>query len=217
MRLQRSDPTRELTMPSKHSQIRNDLSARSTLLAPGAGYTLIELLSVLTMAGILMAIAIPRIDLGSYTVDAAANSAGSTLLAAQRLAVQRQHPVTVGFDTAGARIRIHDDVDGNGQIDGGEPVRWEPMGVSVRFARYGASAILGDGKPVTFSRTVNGLPSVIFYRNGAASEEGGFYLAPRSAADDPGADGVRAVRIERSTGKPNWYFHDNGVWREGLR
>ena len=65
-------------------------------------------------------------------------AAGSTLMAAQRQAVQEQHNVVVAFDVAGSRIRIHSDTNNNLLMDGAETVRYEPLGESVRFGRGGA-------------------------------------------------------------------------------
>lgn len=177
------------------------------------GFSLIEVLTLLVVLGIVTSIAVPRLDVQRYQIEGAMQSVGSTLLTAQRAAVQRQHNVIVSFDAANSRIRIHGDVDNDRAIDQGEPVRWEALGDGVRFGRAGAPALFGAEAAISFSLRQNGLPAVVFSRNGAASEEGGFYLtSARALRDAAYARDTRALRIDRSTGRAGWYRLNGTQW-----
>ncbi len=179
-----------------------------------AGYSLIELLGVVVLLGILAGIAAPRIDFRRHLVAGAMEVAGTSLLKAQRLAVQGQHNVVVAVDVEGARLRIHADRDNDLRIDAGEPVRYEPLGEGVRVGRGAAPALMPGSGPVSFTREQDGWPALIFYRNGSASEEGGFYLTSARAADSrEQASDARAVRVERATGRPSWYRYAPPGWK----
>lgn len=177
------------------------------------GFSLIEVLTLLVVLGIVTSIAVPRLDVQRYQIEAAMQSVGSTLLAAQRAAVQRQHDVIVSFDAANSRVRIHADTNNDRAISEGEPVRWEKLGDGVRFGRASAPALQGADAAISFALRQNGLPAVVFSRNGSASEEGVFYLTSARAQHNAAyARDTRALRIERSTGRPGWYRLDGTQW-----
>lgn len=182
---------------------------------PSAGYTLIEITTILVVLGIVAALAVPRLDFQRYQIDGAMQSVGSTLMAAQRAAVQEGHDFVVAFDAAGARVRIHSDVNNNRQMDDGEPVSFVPLGESVRFGRGGAPSFFGSAQAVSFAGRQGGLPAVVFYRNGSASEEGGFHLTSARAESNPEySRDTRALRIERSTGRPTWFRRESSSWKQ---
>lgn len=179
-----------------------------------SGFSLIEVLTLLVVLSIVTTMAAPRLDVERFQIEAAMQSVGSTLLTAQRAAVQRQHDIVVSFDVANSRIRIHADLDNDGVIDGGEQSRWESLGEGVRFGRAAAPALRGENGTISFSTVQNGLPSVVFSRNGSASAEGGFYLTSTRALRDPAySRDTRALWIDRSTGRVGWYRLDGTQWK----
>lgn len=182
-------------------------SANSPRLRNAAGYTLIELLTVVVLIGILSGMAVPHINVNHYRVDGAMHTLGTSLLGAQRLAVQKQHNIIIAFDVENARIRIHEDANNDGLVGDSERVRYEQLAEGVVFGRGSAPphSRIGE-KTVSFSWEQDGLPAIRFHRNGSANEEGGFYLTSRRAADSGKySHETRALTIERATGRTSWF------------
>lgn len=179
------------------------------------GFSLIEVLTILAVLGIVSALAAPRLDFHRYQIDGAMQEVGSVMLLAQRAAIQQSHNVVVAFDVANSRVRIHADFNNNGQVDGDEPTRVIGLGDVVAFGRGGAPPFFEGTDAVSFSAKQDGMPAVTFYRNGAASEEGGFHLTSNRAAANGGyASDTRALRIERSTGRPVWFRREGSTWKQ---
>jgi MSHA pilin protein MshB len=179
------------------------------------GVTLIELLIVLAIIGILAGIAIPKIDITRYRVDGAMQNAGMILLGAQRLAATRQFDVIVSFNLAANTIRVHQDANDNGVVDGNEIATQRELGDLVVFGLAGAPPHAVGAAAVTFTQMRGGFPSVTFHRNGSASEYGGVYLTSRRGVLAGLATDTRLLEVERSTGRTSWYRYHNG-WVRGF-
>jgi Tfp pilus assembly protein FimT len=178
---------------------------------------LIELMSVIALAGILVALAGPRIDLAYYRLSGAMDEVSSELLVAQRTAVQTQHDVVVAFDESGSRMRVHQDLNNNHLVDAGEKAPWVPLDAGIRFGRGAVDAMAGYGDAVSFTRREDGYPALVFLRNGSASEEGVVYLTSARAlesAEHP--RDAHAIFIQRSTGRPTVYRHSGSAWERDL-
>lgn len=178
--------------------------------SPSAGFSLAELIVVITIFGLLMAMAIPRLDVTPVRAQAAAAQSMAVLMAAQRAAVARQHNVVVAVDAAGRRLRVHYDTNNNGTVDAGEIARWDPLPDGVVFGRSTASAGRVGTLAVSFRFRQDGYPAVNFLRNGSASEEGGFYLT--SAGAKTGAS-ARQVVVERATGRTLVFIYSANAWK----
>ena len=182
-----------------------------------AGFTFIELVIALVLMGLLAIIAIPRINVTNYRIESAMRGVGTGIMGAQRYAVTRQHDVIVLIDVGNQTIRVHDDANNNQVQDSGERVRAIPLGDNIVIGQGNAPAYsLGPG-PVTFMKQVTGIPAVTFHRNGSASELGGFYLTSQRALNT-GAhpEDTRFVRIERATGRVEWYRYQPPSWNRGF-
>jgi prepilin-type N-terminal cleavage/methylation domain-containing protein len=178
------------------------------------GFTLIEILLVLTLIGILTAIAVPRIDVGGYQADAAMQAVSSTLIAQQRIATLRQHDVVVAFDVAGNRIRLHEDVNSDGIIDAGERVRFVALEGDGRLGLGLAAPRPGFAGPVSITRQQDGLPALTFRRGGSTSEEAMIYVTSAQAAAGGGRAGhTRGIHIERATARVSLYEPAGSGWQ----
>ncbi len=185
--------------------------------AARAGFSLIELLMTLALIGVVVALALPRINTQHYRVEAAVRTVATALLAAQQQAVVRQHDVVVAFDAGAGALRIHDDANNDGVVDSAERVRVVPIGETMVFGLGGAApASVGTG-PITFTRQQAGLPAITFHRSGSASESGGVYLTSRREAQSGGhPEDSRLVTLERSTGRPSWFQYRGGAWQRAF-
>lgn len=175
-------------------------------------FTLIEMLIAISIASIVLAAALPRINLGRYKVDAAMRVVQGTLQQAQRNAIQRQHDVIVGFDTAAAQMLVLYDANNNRGQDPGERAVRVPLQEGNRFeapalgVRGGATAAVAGSTLLT----VSGLPSVIFRRDGATSSEFEVYVrAPGAASKD-----YRALAVVQSTGRVQSFRYSGATWRK---
>jgi prepilin-type N-terminal cleavage/methylation domain-containing protein len=183
------------------------------------GFTLVEMLIVITMIGIMTGMALWRVDIARYQVNGDIQAIGTTLIASQREAIAKQHNVIVMFDTAGNRVRVVWDANNNGAFDADEHSRVVELGERVQFGLGTAPAMPFGGAAVDFTQTETstGLPEVTFYRNGSASEAGGAYITSRRSIGDPKyAIDNRAMRVERATGRAEWWHYDGSTWVRGF-
>jgi prepilin-type N-terminal cleavage/methylation domain-containing protein len=182
------------------------------------GFTVVELLTVLVMIGILTAMAAPRIDVTRLRANAAMQAVGTGLHAAQRDAVARQHDVLVLLDTTRNEVRIVYDANNDGQVSVGERIRTIPLDPVVRFGRAGAPSRPFGSESVSFTKTVGGVPVLVFRRNGSASAEGGLYLTTERALAAPSryVTDVRAIEVVRAVGRAEWLRYQANGWVRGF-
>jgi prepilin-type N-terminal cleavage/methylation domain-containing protein len=177
-----------------------------------AGLTLLEVLTVIVLIGIVAAIGLPRIDFAGAKANAAARALSLAMSRAQREAVTLQSDVWVAVDSAGRALVVHEDRNNDGLVQPGERVTTVALDEGVVFGTSGAPPLPMGAGTVSFTRTHNGLPAVVFHRDGSASESGGFYLTTvkHLAAGKP--TGTRAVTVAQATGRPLWWSYGSGTW-----
>lgn len=181
------------------------------------GVTLVELLIVLSLVAIAAGLVLPRYDVTPLRADAGVRLLHGALQQAQRMAVQHQHDMIVSIDVAGRRIRLAEDSTNDRIADAGERQRWLPLDQGVAFVVPPAPAPgSGAGGAVSGTRvlTVDGMPSIVFHRNGAASSDLAVYLAAERRGR-PGPGELRAVTVLRSTGRTERFRWLGGAWVEG--
>jgi prepilin-type N-terminal cleavage/methylation domain-containing protein len=168
-------------------------------------FTLMEMMVVLVMAGIMIALAIPRIDSTRYKADAIAQIVRTTLQSASRTAITNQHDMIVSFDTLGQKIRTVWDMNNDGLISTGERVTWRGLDTGILFADPSVNGISGgvvhspvNGIGVTY---LAGLPTVTFHRDGSVSTDAEIYVS--IAARGPPT--YRAILLTQATGRVDWY------------
>jgi prepilin-type N-terminal cleavage/methylation domain-containing protein len=183
-------------MPARQRQLRTQ---------ERRGFTLAEVMVVVVIAGMMIALAIPRVDTTKWRADAIATIVRTTLQYAQRQAITRQHDMVVSFDTTGERIRTFWDGNNSGTIGSNERVTWRGLDVGVLFTDPAVTGISGVtiNKPVSGSQIVSlsGYPTVTFHRDGSVSSDAEIYI--KVAAHGP--PWYRAIRLTQATGRVDWY------------
>jgi hypothetical protein len=171
----------------------------------------------LVVLGLIVTMAAPKIDITKYRLESGMQGVGMTLLAAERQAITQQHDIILTFDVPNGVIHIVDDANNNGVKDPGERRRGVSLGEGVVFGRASAPPRpMGPG-PVTFTKLIDGLPAVVFRRDGSASQAGGFYLtSTRAVTSGAHVEDSRAVEMERATGRATWYRYGPPTWRRAF-
>jgi prepilin-type N-terminal cleavage/methylation domain-containing protein len=170
-----------------------------------AGFTLAEILIVVVIAGMMITLAIPRIDTTKIKADAIATIVRTTLQYAQRQAITRQHDMVVSFDTTGEKIRTFWDVDNDGTYENTERLSLRGLDVGVLFTDPAARGVSGSAisNPVSGAaiRSLNNWPTITFHRDGSASTDAEIYI--KVAGHGP--PWYRAVTVTEATGRVDWY------------
>jgi prepilin-type N-terminal cleavage/methylation domain-containing protein len=164
------------------------------------GFTLIELVIVMTIAGIVAGMAIPRINISNYRADAAAQQVRSVFTTAQRTSLTRQYDIIVSVDTIKGGLRIAEDVNNSGTIEVSEWKFWRPPGEGNRFARPSKGVYVASPSASVVGGTlkhVDALPSIVFHRDGSTSSEAEIYMS----STYKGRVDFRAITLTRSTGR----------------
>lgn len=192
---------------------RVDLLPRRRRRTREGGYTIVELLVVVTIIGILIRIAYPAINSMRARSESAMLTIGTTLQAAQREAVARQHDVIVAFNTGAGRLQLIFDADNSGAQNGTERVRGVALDPAVVFGRGAAPARAFGNGPLNFD---DGKSQLTFHRNGSASATGGMYITTARGSLAKWAKDARAIEVVRSTGRIEWFRYNGVAWLRGF-
>ncbi len=181
------------------------------------GFSAPELMMVIAVMGMMAAIALTKVDLSRIEANSAVQVLSTSMVAAQREAITKQHDLILTFDQAQTTVRMVWDRNSNGAIDAGERVRAVPLDGRIGFGLGGAPARAFGAQPINFDRDIGGRPALIFHRNGSASGIGGFYLTSRRAMATAGhSSDTRAVEIVRATGRTEWFRYTGATWKRGF-
>lgn len=177
------------------------------------GFTLVEVLATLSIMAILAAVALPKINLHQFRIDAGVRNVQGALMQGSRFAVQRQHDMIVSFDIPGKRAILIADKNNNGVVEGAEKILVRALDNGVRFAV--PPAAIGSGAAAAVAgatlRTVDGFPSIVFHRDGAANTDLQVYFT--STRDKP--TDFKALSVTKSTGHVTYYSYSTGSWKRG--
>lgn len=188
-------------------------SRQSPEVAARSGFTLPELAVVVAIVGIVVAFAIPRFPISGMRADAAVRVLRAELQSAQRAAITRQSNIVVGVDVANGRLRILEDGDNDELAGTGERVRSRPLEENVAFRAPAMGRVGGAALSASFIgsnlRDRDGLPSIVFRRDGSASTDLELYLS--STPNEPNS--WRAVTVAPSTGRADAWRRTSSDWR----
>lgn len=168
------------------------------------GFSLIEIIIVLVMMAVIMRMALPRLNTGTYRADAAAQQVRSVFQTAQRTSLTRQYDVIVSVDTTQFALRIAEDANNDGTIESNEWKFWRPAGEGNTFsippkglnAPTVTTSIVGQNV-----KSIGNLPSVTFHRDGSTSTDMEIYIQTnyKKRID------WRLIALTRSTGRAEIY------------
>ena len=177
------------------------------------GFSAVELLIVCAIVGIFATLAYPRVNFTQFQVDSGARTVRVSLQNAERLAVTRKYDVVVSFDVVNRRLRILEDGNNNDVVDNGERVTYAALkdGVHFKAPPAGLSGPVASAVVGSNIKTVDGMPTIVFRRDGAASSDLEVYLASSKEL----ANDWRAIQVVQSTGRTDWYRYLNNLWKAG--
>lgn len=182
----------------------------------GGGFTLIEMCVVLALTGLIIGIAIPRIDVSRYKADEVVTGVRSVMQQAQRASLVAQYDVIVSFDIPGNRIRTVWDANDDHHIQDTERVLWTSLVSGNQFATPSVNGMNGGtiAAPVSGSttRVMDNMPTVTFHRDGSLSSDLQIYM---STTGHPTL--WRAVTVVQATGRTDWFRLNaqSGKWVAG--
>jgi prepilin-type N-terminal cleavage/methylation domain-containing protein len=189
--------------------------SQSTAIRRTIGFTLIEIMIVLVMVGAMLALALPRLDITRYRTDAAVQGVRSVLMQAQRTALVRQYDVVISIDTAHNALLWAEDTNNDGIIQSTEHKRSYPLNDGVVFLvpPVGLDGAVGSAVVGNHLGSLNGLPTITFHRDGAATSDLQIYLAGPANPTRT----YRAVRLTQGTGRTDWYLYNAqaNTWKLG--
>jgi prepilin-type N-terminal cleavage/methylation domain-containing protein len=176
------------------------------------GLTLIELLMVVAIISIIAGWALPRFSTSRYRADAAGRLVRTLLQTAQRNAITRQSDVICSFDVANNGIRIVQDYNNNDTLNTSDLVQYRALEEGAKYVVPTWAGVNGTvpGSAVSGPnlKTVSGMTSTIFRRDGSSSSDVEIYVTTRDAVKVE----YRAITIVASTGKTNMFKWNGVVW-----
>ncbi|MFI5214254.1 MAG: Tfp pilus assembly protein FimT/FimU [Gemmatimonadales bacterium] len=178
-----------------------------------AGFSLVEVIMTLVIVAIIAAVALPQLDFQRYRMDGSARGLAALLARAQRLALTDQNNVNVVFDLTNQRVFVHEDANNDNVINNNERVRYYPLGDAVVYGVGTAPTRTYVPGPVSFTRQQNGMPEIVFRRDGSASENGAIYITSLNEAATGRKQDARSIEAVMATGRIEWYKYSGGAWK----
>lgn len=182
----------------------------SRLTRTRRAFSIIELLMVIVLISLVAAWGLPRFSIARYRADAAGRLVRTLMQSAQRNAITRQSNVIVSFDPTYNRLRIVQDYNNNDTLNTNDQVSYRGMEEGAKFVKPTWAGVGGTVPSASISgpalRTVSGLTSITFRRDGSASSDAEIYVTTRDVVKEE----FRAITVTASTGKTDM-FKWNGI------
>ena len=180
-----------------------------------SGFSLLETVVILMLAGIIGALIYPKIDVGRYKADSVVTTVRSVMQQAQRASLVSQHDVIVQFDVDAGRICLTWDANNSHVYDAGERVSCTTLSGGNKFATPPVGIRGGVNEAVVGSnvKKVDNKPTVTFHRDGSLSSELEIYMSTIASPVR-----WRAVTVVQATGRTDWYRKNTtqAAWVSGV-
>jgi Tfp pilus assembly protein FimT len=172
----------------------------------------VELLMVIVMIGLVASWALPRFSIARYRADAAGRLMRTLVQVARRNAITRQSDVIFSVDAVNNRVRVVQDYNNNDTLNTGDLISYRKLEEGAILDHPTWAGPNGTTPSVPFSgpnlRTVSGLPSVVFRRDGAASSDFELYTTVR---DNVKVE-YRAITLTGSSGRTEFWKWNGSTW-----
>lgn len=178
------------------------------------GFTLVEILIVITLIAVVAGWAVSRFTNMNYRMDANVRMLQNTIIAAQQTAIGRGVPVQLMFDASGdsaMRVRILIDADDDGQVSMNETVTYR----ALDGARFMAPATTIDGAAPAYATgpgLVASRPALLqalrIAPNGTLGGDVVLYIGTVATR----AYDLRALAISGATARTAFWSNANGSW-----
>jgi len=178
-----------------------------------SGFSLIEVVTVLVIAGVITSLTLPRLDLSGYRAEASVQGLRTILQQAQRASLEQQYDIYAMFDTVNNVVTIAEDANNDGVIQASEHIRRQTLYEHTTYAvpPVGIDSAVGSSIDGQALQQMDGVPTIVFHRDGATSSNLDVYVM---APADPNP-AYRAVRVSRATGRTLWYKYTAKGWIQG--
>jgi len=172
------------------------------------GFTLLELLIVISFVAIIMAIGIPNFSKWKekYEINGQAQKVYFDMMLARSTSVKNNNNVSVTFNIDKNFYKVHDDTNSDGIEDHGESIKSVNLENNVEFGYVPGLRDI-DGNMVTSPVFLESGNTVTFNRRGQASKGGSIFLIHKN---DIGVsnDRLRSINILKATGAVDYLKYD---------
>jgi len=172
------------------------------------GFTLLELLIVISFVAIIMAIGIPNFSKWKekYEINGQAKKVYFDMMLARSTSVKNDNNVSVTFNIDKNFYKVHDDTNSDGIEDHGESIKSVNLENNVEFGYVPGLRDI-DGNMVTSPVFLESGNTVTFNSRGQASKGGSIFLIHKN---DIGVSNnrLRSINILRATGAVEYLKYD---------